>query len=358
MIGAILDIRNDAGKNGSQREEAALLALELANARGGVTLASGERRALRLVIYDDGGDPERADLALRRLIQDDRAVAVLGPSSPRSVPAARRASEAAGVPLLALDSAGEQDLRNWKWTFSLAVAPEEALAATLDFLAASSVDHLGWLAPSTIDSGALRRTLGQLAAQRAIQVVAEESYPPGEEEYGPRLSRLLAENPRVILGWPRSSQEAADIARYARAIPGLVPVFLGPGAANDDTLTTAGDASNGLRTALLRLQVSDDLWDHDALTPVVRDFRRELELRTRRAATAEAAGAWDAVRVIVEALDGTTGTRAAARDALESLSGFPGASGPISFGRERHAGLDRTAVVIARADSRRWRLPP
>jgi branched-chain amino acid transport system substrate-binding protein len=275
----------------------------------------------------------------------------------------RPAAESAGVPLIALDEGAVSETAAWRWTFALTPRPEEALAATIDFFGASGVDRLGWLAPRTMEAPSLRRSLLRLASAANMQVVGEELYAPGEEEHAQRLARIQAAEPRVILAWPRDPHEAAAIAREAAKVPGLVPVFLGPAAASPTTLPLAGDAAAVVRTVTLRLPVSDDLWDHDPLTPVIRDFRREIEARTGRPPTAEAAGAWDAVRLIVAALERPTAppglpTRAALRDALEATTDYAGASGLISFGPRRHDGLDRRALIVARSEGRRWRLPP
>jgi branched-chain amino acid transport system substrate-binding protein len=362
VIGAILDIGSDAGPDGRQRLDAAKLAVELVNRRGGVALASGERRELQLQVYDDAGQPDRADAAFRRLAADG-ALAIIGPSESESTALVRPAAETASVPLIALDEAAASESTGWRWTFSLAASPEESLAAIVDFFSASSVDRFGWLAPRTMEASVLRRALTRMAGAANMQVVGDEQYPPGADEQLQRLARIQAMEPRVILAWPRDSHEAASIAREAAKLPNLVPVFLGPAASSPSTLPLAGDAAAVVRTATLRLGVADDLWDYDALTPVIRDFRRELQARTGRPPTSEAAGAWDAVRLIVAALErpgAPSGppTRAALRDALESTTDYLGASGLIAFSNRRHTGLDKRALVVARSEGRRWRLPP
>ena len=362
VLGAILDVGDDAGPNGRQRLDAAKLAVELVNGRGGVALASGERRPLQLMIYDDAGQPDRAEAAFRRLAADG-ALAIIGPSDAESTALVRPAAEAAGVPIIVLDEAVTTEAAAWRWTFSLAPSPDDALAATIDFFTASSVDRLAWLAPRTMEASILRRTLMRLTGAVNMQVVAEEQYPPGNDEQAQRLVRLQAAEPRVILAWPRDAYEAAAIAREAAKVPNLVPVFLGPAAASPTTLALAGDSAAVVRTTTLRLPVSDDLWDHDPLTPVIRDFRREMQARTGRPPTPEAAGAWDAVRLIVATLEfpgSPSGalTRSALRDNLEATSDYAGASGLISFNSRRHGGLDRRALVVARSEGRRWRLPP
>ena len=362
VIGAILDVAADAGAASSQRFDAATLAVDLANRRGGVSLPSGVRRPLKLVVYDDAGEPGRAEAALRQLL-DDGAVAVVGPSDPDVVASARPAAEAAGVPLIALDESGGADAAGWRWTFTLATPAEEALGATIDFFAASGVDRFAWLAPRTMEASILRRSLGRLASAANMQIVAEEAYAPGDEAHAQRLVRLQAAEPRVILAWPRAADEAAAIARDAGKLPNLVPLVLGPAAASPTTLTLTGEGAAVVRTVTLRLPVSDDLWDHDALTPVIRDFRRELQDRTGASPTPEAAGAWDAVRLIVAALERPTAsraepTRASVRDNLEATTDYLGASGLITFASRRHSGLDRRALIVARSEGRWWRLPP
>jgi branched-chain amino acid transport system substrate-binding protein len=357
VVGAILDVGRDGGPDGRQRLEAALLATELVNRRGGLRLPSGEQRPLELRVYDDAGDPERAELSLKRL-GDDGAIAVIGPSQPESTLIVRRSAEEASIPLIALDEAGSRDSSRWHWTFTLDAPAEEALGATIDFFAASNVDRFAWMAPRTMEASSLRRVMLQLASTSRMQVVAEEEYPPGDEEYAPRLGRLQANDPRVILAWPRDATEAGAIAQEAAKVRDLVPVFLGPAAANSRTLAAAGDGAAVVRTVTLRLPVADDLWDHDPLTPVVRDFRREIQARTGRVATADAAGAWDAVRLIAAVVERVGPGRLAVQAALESTTDFLGVSGSITFNPRRHDGLDRRSFIVARSEGLRWRLPP
>jgi branched-chain amino acid transport system substrate-binding protein len=240
----------------------------------------------------------------------------------------------------------------------LAVPAEESLSAVLGFFLASGVDRFAWMAPRTLEAAVLGRAMRRMASGAGMQVVGEEVYAPGEVDHAERLARLHATDPRVILAWVRDPQEAAAVAVEARTVRDLVPVFLGPAASAPATLSLAGEAGNGIRTVTLRLPVADDLWDHDPLTPVIRDFRRELQAKTGRAPTAEAAGAWDAVRVLVTVLEQSGLERAAIRNGLEATTDYVGASGMISFGPRQHDGLDKRAFIVARGEGQRWRLPP
>lgn len=357
VIGAIFDMGEDAGPSGRQRQEAASLAIELVNRRGGLRLPTGERRPLELRVYDDAGGPERAALSVRRL-SEDGAVAVIGPSAPESVLAGRRTAEQVSIPLIALDGGGSDPAQAWHWSFAMAAPVEEPLSAVLGFFLASGVDRFAWMAPRTLEAASLGQAMRRMSTGAGMQIVGEETYTPGEEEYVERLTRLQAGDPRVILAWVRDPHEAAAIAMEARTIKDLVPVFFGPAASAPTTLSLAGEAGTGMRTVTLRLPVADDLWDHDPLTPVIRDFRRELQAKTGRPPTAEAAGAWDAVRLLVTVLERSGLDRAAVRNGLEGTSEYLGASGAITFGPKLHHGLDKRAFIVARGEGQRWRLPP
>ncbi|MGE3269057.1 MAG: ABC transporter substrate-binding protein [Chloroflexota bacterium] len=357
VIGAILTLGEDALPAGTGRYEAAMLAVELVNQRGGVRLPGGDRRPLELRVFDDDGNPDRAALSLQRL-DESGALAVIGPSTPEAVLTSQSEAEAAQIPLVVLTSTGPDTARAGRWTFAVAAPADEALAAIIDFFTASGVDRFAWMAPRTLEATALTRTVRQRAAGAGMQIVGEEAYPPGETEYAEQLARLQTGDPRVILAWVHDAHEAADIAIDARTVPGLVPVFFGPVAAAPSMLADAGEAGNGVRTVTLRLPVADDLWDHDALTPVIRDFRREMQAKTGRMPTAEAAGAWDAVQVVVQAIEKVGTDRTAVRDAIEATTDHVGASGLVSFGPRRHAGLDKRAYIVARGEEQRWRLPP
>lgn len=334
-----------------------MLAVELVNRRGGLRLPGGERRQLELRVYDDAGSPERAELSLRRLAEEG-AVAVIGPSAPESIVAARRLAETAGVPLVALDTGGGEPAHTWRWSFTLAAPAEESLSAVLGFFLSSGVDRFAWMAPRTLEAASLGRAVRRISAGAGMQVVGEEVYAPGEEEHAERLARLQANDPRVILAWVRDPHEAAAVALEAKSVRDLVPVFFGPAASAPSTLALAGEAGTGMRTVTLRLPVAEDLWDHDPLTPVIRDFRRELQAKTGRPPTAEAAGAWDAVRLLVAVLEQSGLNRTAIRDGLEGTTDYLGASGAISFGPRQHDGLDKRAFIVARGEGQRWRLPP
>ena len=344
----------------SQREpwDGATLAIETVNRAGGARLPDGTRSSLRLVVYDDGGDPDHTPLAVRNLAEEEGVLAILLATSPESVGRAAEAAERGAVPLITLVAPPEVPPGSRRWTFSLALEHRQALSALAAFLAGRQADRLGWLAPRTATATTARATLARLAEAVGLSIVADESYAPGDADLDEPIGRLLSAGAEQIVGWP---QDARDAARVARAAPGRLPrqrLYLGPPAATDAFLVLAGEAGVGARVVAPRLAVVDDLWDHDPLTPPARDFVRAFRLRHGRQPGPAGAAGWDAVRLLADAVERGGSDARALRDALDAGRTFVGANGSVRFGPMDHEGLDSQAFVVARVVAGGWRLPP
>ena len=61
---------------GSEQKEGALMAIDFINERGGIN-----GRKLKAVFVDDEGDPQKAAMLARKLIGEDKVVAIAGPTS-------------------------------------------------------------------------------------------------------------------------------------------------------------------------------------------------------------------------------------------------------------------------------------
>ena len=360
-IGAVFDLAADAAPSGREPWRGAALAVETLNSSGGVRLADGSRRALRLVVYDDAGSADRSSLATRNLAEEegDGVLAIVAATSRESAAVAAELAERTGIPLLTLVDPDAGALpRSRRWTFSLALDAEQAVPALVGFLAGRPTDRLGWIAPATATAAAARAILRRHAAAAGLSVVADESYGPGDGEPDEPIGRLLSAGADQIVDGPRDARDAARIARAASTRLPRQRLHLGPPAATDAFLVLAGDAATGARVVAPRLAVSDDLWDHDPLTPPARDFVRAFRLRHGQHPSPAAGAGWDAVRLLAQAVERSAPERAALRDAIEATPAYFGATGSVRFDPADHVGLDAHAFVIARVVPGGWRLPP
>src|SRR5512142_1890002 len=75
-IGAIFSVTGSASFLGAPEEKTARMLIDTINAAGGV---NGSK--LELIVKDSGGSPEKAVSFARQLIEEDKVLAIIGPST-------------------------------------------------------------------------------------------------------------------------------------------------------------------------------------------------------------------------------------------------------------------------------------
>src|SRR3712207_4556798 len=96
-IGAVLSVTGPAGLLGDPEEKTLRLYTGRLNAAGGVL-----GRPLQLILYDDGGDANRAHTFAQRLVEDDRIVAMVGGTTTGTTMAMIPVFEDARIPFISL----------------------------------------------------------------------------------------------------------------------------------------------------------------------------------------------------------------------------------------------------------------
>ena len=83
MIGATLSLTGSLGVLGPPLEAGYEQEIADVNAAGGIAIG-GTKEKLKLVVLDNGSDPDTASSQARELVLQDHAVALLGFATPRS----------------------------------------------------------------------------------------------------------------------------------------------------------------------------------------------------------------------------------------------------------------------------------
>src|SRR5580692_12600558 len=101
-IGSVLSITGPASFLGDPEDKTLKLYVDKINAAGGVT-----GRKIELVMYDDGGDANKARTFATRLVEDDKVVAMVGGSTTGTTMAMIPVFEEAKIPFISLAGAIE-----------------------------------------------------------------------------------------------------------------------------------------------------------------------------------------------------------------------------------------------------------
>jgi branched-chain amino acid transport system substrate-binding protein len=355
-LGAIFSISGPGSSLGVPERDTALMLEAEINARGGVRGPDGRLHALKLVIYDDASDETKAVLAAKKLIDEDRVAAIVGTTLSGTSLAILDTVQKAEVPMVSCAAAAKivEPAAERKWVFKTPQSDALIVGALVDHLRAKGLTRVGWL---NVDYafGQLGWIEFEKAARKAgLTVVANEKFGQKDVDMTAQLTRVRTANPQAVVVW--SIPPSASIATKNYADLGLrLPLFQSHGVGNRRYIELAGAAANGVVFPAGKLLVAEQLADDDPQRGVLLAYARDFEARYGPRNTF-GGHAWDAVKLVVAAMEKTGTDRARLRTAIESTRNFVGITGVFDFSPSDHNGLDRRAVVLTEIADGQWRL--
>jgi branched-chain amino acid transport system substrate-binding protein len=331
VIGMYGSLTGDGASFGLSSKDGTELAVDEINAAGG--LLNG--RKLKLLIEDDQSKPEEASNAVTKLITQDKAVAILGEVASRRTLAAAPVAQKYQIPLITPASTNERVTKVGDYIFRVCFIDPfqgEVLAKfAFNDLKARKVAILKNIAEDY--SVGLTDSVTQHFTALGGTVLPPVGYSGADADFKAVLTQIRSEKPDAIFATGYYS-EAGIIVRQARELGMKMPILGGDG--------WVGDALANGREALNNTYISNH-YSGDNPAPIVQNFVTAYRKRFNKEPDAIAALAYDAVKVLADAMtraNSTDGPKV--RDAL-ARSDVAGVTGQLKMNAERN--VDKPAVV-------------
>ena len=331
VIGMYGSLSGDGASFGQSSREGTELAVEEINNAGG--LLGG--RKFRLLVEDDQSRPDEASNAVTKLITQDRVVAVLGEVASRRSLAAAPVAQRYQVPMITPSSTNERVTEVGDYIFRVCFIDPfqgEVLAKfAFNDLKARKVAILKDIQQDY--SVGLTDSIQKNFTTLGGQVLEPVSYSSGDADFRAILTQVRSQQPDAIFvtGY---YPEAAIIVRQARELGLNVPILGGDG--------WVGDALKNGREALNNSFISNH-YSGDNPDPVVQNFVKSYRERFGRDPDSIAALAYDAVKVLADAMTRANSTEGpAVRDALATTD-VNGVTGRLKMNEQRN--VDKPAVI-------------
>lgn len=335
-IGAFMSLTGDTGQYGISASNGMLMAVEEANAKGGV----GGRR-VELIVQDTRSDAGETVGVVHRLIEEARVHALLGEVvSSRSLAAAPIAQQAR-VPMLTPSSTSIEVTRIGDYIFRSCYTDQFQGAAIARFAAQGLQARRGAMLLDREQqySMQLAQFIHEAFVAHGGEVVAEEVYQAGAADFTPQLLEISRAQPDVIFV-PGYYLEAGLLARQAGELELNVPLVGGDGWDSPRLFEIGGRALEG--------DFFSSHYSADDTDPLVSKFVEDYRRLFNMTPDAFAATAYDAARILLDAISRAGSLeRAAIRDALAATKDFPGVTGSVTFDAARNA---VKSIVIIRID--------
>jgi len=350
VIGAIFAITGDASSLGIPERNTAEMLETLINENGGVN-----GRPLEIVIEDTKGEPADTLTAAKRLVEGEDVLTIVGPSRTGSTLAIVDYMDEAQVPLISC-AAGIQIVEPVKkWVFKTPQSDRMAVEKIVEYLQANNISRIASLSDNTGFGKSGLVEIQKLMPAAGIDIVAVEEYGPKDTTMETQLTKIKGTKAQAVVCWG-TPPGPAIVAKNMRQLAMEIPLICSHGVANKTFLNIAGDAANGVVFPAGRLLVVDQISADNPQAEVLKDYAAKYQETFGKEADTFGGHAWDAIKLVVNAIEQGAEDRAGIRDQIEQTKDFVGTGGVFNFSPEDHNGLTKDAFVMVKVVDGKWTL--
>jgi len=350
-IGASVSATGPAAFLGDPEAKTLEMLVEELNAKGGI---NGEE--IELVLYDDGGDANKARTFATRLIEDDEVQAIIGGTTTGTSMSILSVAEDAEVPFISLAGAIDIIQPVKPHTFKTPHTDRMACEKIFEDMQKRGITKVGLISGTDGFGASMHAQCKDVVGSYGIEIVADETYDPKDADMTAQLTKIKnAAGVQAVLN-PGFGQGPSIVTRNYKQLAIDLPLYQSHGVASDGFIELAGkDAAEGVRLPGTALLVADLLAEDDAQKPVVAAYKAAYEAKYKMPVSTFGGYAHDGFALLVNAIT-TAGSSEpdAIRDAIEATSGLAGTTGIYTMSPENHLGLDLSAFRMLEIKDGGW----
>jgi len=333
-VGAILAVTGPASFLGAPEAKTLEMMTEEINKKGGIM-----GKKIDLIIKDSGASPEKALSFAKQLIEEDKVLAIIGPSTSGETMKIKNVAEEGKTILLSCAAAEVIVNPVAKYVFKTPQNDSFAVIKIFDQMKKMKISKIGVLSSNTGFGQAGKAQIEKMAPQHGLQIVANEVYDKAATDLTAEVTKVKASGAQAIVNWSIEPAQAIVI-KNARQIGFKGPIFQSHGFGNIKYVQAAGPAADGVIFPAGRLLVANELPKSNKQKAVLMAYKKDYERRFKEDASTFGGHAYDAMLILTKAIEKAHSTNEeAVRNAIENLKGVVGTGGIFNFSPQDHNGL-------------------
>ena len=315
---------------------AAQMAVDEVNAAGGI---AGKK--IRIVSFDTAGKPDQAVVGVRKLAEDDKVLAVIGPFSSSECRVAFPAGERAGLVLMSMASSAPKLAEPFTYAFrnttDEGVMFSRVMQAVKDAKYPSATGAIAYATDDVISKTMGEIVLPGLMKKAGVDIKLSVTFQTQSFDFAAQASQLVA-TPTDLVGVGAGPEAATRLAQELNRQGFKGRLVAGSTIGDPELPRLMGKAGDG---TIIPTTFYGDLNEQTKKFEAEFIKKAKAESIDRSAAAQFDAATYDIVLIYAEAMkkgkvtgDATklAAERTIIRDQIKALKGFATLEGPISFG--------------------------
>jgi len=365
-IGAVFSVTGGASFLGEPERNTAKMVEEWVNAAGGI-----QGHPLEVIIEDTKSDETQAVLAVRKLLEKDKVIAIVGPSTTGESMAVVPIMEKANTPLVSCAAAlsivtpkdeldrileaktFEKPKKQNKWIFKTPQTDTSAVEAIYDHMKKKGITKIAVISVTAGFGDFGRQELKRVAPVYGINIVADERYGPKDSDMTAQLTHIKGTDAQALVNWSVGPPQVI-VTKNWKQLGMTIPLYQSHGFGSKKNIELSDGAAEGVLCPLGRLVVAEKIKEDHPQKAVIMKYKTEYEKQFKAEVSTFGGHAHDALLVVVDALKTVGANKAKIRDYLETkIKNWPGTGGIFNMSPEDHTGLKKDAfemIVVKNGD--------
>ncbi len=340
-VGAIFAVTGGAANLGGPEKKTAEMFVAKINKAGGVN-----GRKIELIVKDSGSKPENAISLAKQLIEEDKVLAIIGPSTSGETMAIKNICQEGKTILISCAAA--EDIVNpvASYVFKTPQKDSDAARRIFQVMKTKGIKKIGVITSNDGFGIAGGKQLTNLAGLAGITIDINETYDKQETDLTGVLTKVKGRDVQAVVNWSVVPAQSL-VAKNMKQIGLDVPLFQSHGYGNIKYVQAGGEAANGTIFPCGRLLIAEQLPDSNPQKKLLVEYKKDYESQYKEDVSTFGGHAYDAVLILVEGLKKAKSfDEEKVREAIENIKGLVGTAGVFHFSSQDHNGLDLDAFEI------------
>jgi branched-chain amino acid transport system substrate-binding protein len=358
-VGAVFSVTGGASFLGEPERNTVKMVEEWINAAGGI-----KGHPLKVIVEDTKSDVSQAVLSVRKLLEKDKVIAIVGPSTSGESMAVVPIMEKANTPLISCAAAlsivtpktemdrilaaktFEMPKKQNKWIFKTPQTDTSAVEAIFDQMKKRGISRIAIITVTDGFGNFGRQELTRVAPVYGITLVADERYGPKDSDMTAQLTKIKGTDAQAVVNWSVGPPQVI-VTKNWKQLEMKIPLYQSHGFGSKRNIELAGGAAEGVLCPLGRLVVAEKIKPDNPQKPISMKYKTEYEKRFKAEVSTFGGHAFDAIYMFVDALKAVGPNKGKIRDYLETkIKNWPGTGGIFNMSPEDHTGLKKDAFEM------------
>lgn len=355
-VGAVFSVTGRASFLGDPEKKTAEMIVEQINQAGGIN-----GKTINLITYDDEGDATKCNLHVKKLIEQDKVVAVIGPSLSGLSLAVVPVFEQNETPLISCAASykivhNDETGKPYPWVFKTPQSDSLAVEAIYTHLQNRGINKIAIMSVTSGFGASGRQELIRLAPEYKMELVADEKYDPKDTDMTAQLTKIKGLEPQAIVNWSIGPTQVTVLRNWRDLGMESIPFYQSHGFGSRKNIELSAGAAEGVFCPLGACNIADLLPEDHPQKAVTVKYAEDYQAKYNEPLSSFGGHAWDAMYLLADALKEVGADKAKIRDYLENKNNFVGQHGVFNFSPEDHNGLTKEAFQMVVVKDGDWAL--